>query len=374
MKIPFLDFNGMHSPIADELNNCFLRVTNNNWYLLGNELKEFEQNYGLFNNVKYVVGVSNGLDALHLSLRALGIGVGDEVIVPSNTYIATALAVSYVGATPVFVEPNLHTYNIDPLKIESAITSKTKVIMPVHLYGQACDMDGIMRIANQYGLLVVEDNAQAHGAAFGNKLTGSWGDINGTSFYPGKNLGALGDAGGVTTENEDLAQKVQTLRNYGSKTKYYNEVIGYNMRMDELQAAFLNVKLKYLNAWTQQRQQIASWYNEALQGVGDLVLPYTAPKAEHVFHLYVVRSEYRDLLQSYLSAEGIGTLIHYPVPPHLQEAYSHLGHTKGAFPIAEKIADTCLSLPLWPGMEKSQVHSICSVISNFFQQNKYEGQ
>lgn len=366
MKIPFLDFNAMHNPITEELNNCFLRVTKNNWYLLGNELKEFEQKYALFNKTKYAIGVSNGLDALHLSLRALGVGAGDEVIVPSNTYIATALAVSYVEATPVFVEPDVRSFNIDPTKIEAAITDKTKAIMPVHLYGQACNMEAIMQIAKKHGLYVIEDNAQAHGAAYEGKLTGSWGDINGTSFYPGKNLGALGDAGGVTTNNEDLASKVQTLRNYGSKTKYYNEIIGYNMRMDELQAAFLSVKLNYLDLWTQQRQRIAAWYTEALQGVGDLGLPYTIPKATHVFHLYIVQTSERDSLQEYLSSKEIATLIHYPVPPHLQKAYAHLGYTKGAFPIAEKMADTCLSLPLWPGMEKSDVDYVSTSIKAFY--------
>ena len=368
MNIPFLDFTNMHTPISEELTNSFTRVLNKNWFLLGKELEEFELNYANYNKVNFSVGVSNGLDALHLSLKALGIGPENEVIVPSNTYIATVLSVSYVGATPVLVEPDIQSYNLDPHKIEAAITSRTKAIMPVHLYGQACNMEEIMQIADRYGLYVIEDNAQAHGATFNNKLTGSWGHVNGTSFYPGKNLGALGDAGGVTTNSAELVDKVRILRNYGSHKKYYNDVIGYNMRMDEMQAAFLSVKLKYLDAWTQQRQQIASWYNEALKNAGDLILPFTTPGATHVYHLYVVRTKYRDQLQKYLAENNIGTLIHYPVPPHLQKAYEHLNLQSGSFPIAEALADTCLSLPIWPGMEKKHIEFVASAILTFFKQ------
>jgi dTDP-4-amino-4,6-dideoxygalactose transaminase len=291
------------------------------------------------------------LDALVLSLRVLGIGPGDEVIVPSNTYIATALAVSHLGATPVFVEPRMETYNINPELIPQAITKKTKAIMPVHLYGQACEMDIIMEIAKAHNLYVVEDNAQAHLSSFKCQLTGSFGDVNGTSFYPGKNLGALGDAGSVTTNNEELANRIKTLRNYGSAVKYYNEEIGYNNRLDELQAAFLRVKLNYLQEWTDQRKEIAQWYNEALQHRNDLVLPYVHENADHVYHLYVVRTSNREKLQQELTEKGIQTMIHYPVPPHLQKAYKHLGYKEGNFPIAEEIARTCFSLPVWPGMD-----------------------
>ncbi len=368
MNISFLDFKPMHSAISDELTSCFMRVLGSNWFVLGKELEEFENNYAKFNQVRFSVGLSNGLDALHLSLRALEIGPGDEVIVPSNTYIATVLAISYVGATPVFVEPDIKSYNLDPQRIEAAITSRTKAIMPVHLYGQACEMEEIMRIANRFGLYVVEDNAQSHGAAFKNKITGSWGNINATSFYPGKNLGALGDAGAITTDNADLAQKIRVLRNYGSEQKYYNEVIGYNMRLDELQAAFLNSKLKYIEAWSLQRQQIAAWYNEVLQSAGDLILPYTTPGSTHVYHLYVIRTRYRDLLQKYMKEKGIGTLIHYPIPPHLQKSYSYLKHDRGAFSLAEEIAETCLSLPIWPGMQINQVQYVSEVILDFFKQ------
>ncbi|MCS6989731.1 MAG: DegT/DnrJ/EryC1/StrS family aminotransferase, partial [Chloroherpetonaceae bacterium] len=253
-KIPFLSFEAMNAQIRDEIHQAFERVFFSNWYILGREVANFEAEYAKWNQVRFCVGVASGLDALHLSLRALGIGKGDEVIVPSNTYIATVLAVSFVGATPVFVEPRLDTYNIDPERIEEAITPRTKAIMPVHLYGQACEMDRIMDIAKKYGLYVVEDNAQAHGATYNGKLTGSFGIVNGTSFYPGKNLGALGDAGAITTDDEALYRKCQTLRNYGSQKKYYNEIIGYNSRLDELQAAFLSVKLKYLEKWTEERR------------------------------------------------------------------------------------------------------------------------
>jgi dTDP-4-amino-4,6-dideoxygalactose transaminase len=299
--------------------------------------------------------VSNGLDALVLSLRVLGIGPGDEVIVPSNTYIATALAVSHVGATPVFVEPRMETYNLNPESIPQAITKKTKAIMPVHLYGQACEMDAIMEIAKAHNLYVVEDNAQAHLSSFKGQLTGSFGDVNGTSFYPGKNLGALGDAGAVTTNNEELADRIKTLRNYGSAVKYYNEEIGYNNRLDELQAAFLRVKLNYLQEWTNQRKEIAQWYNEELKLRNDLVLPYVHENADHVYHLYVVRTSNREKLQQELTEKGVQTMIHYPVPPHLQKAYKHLGYKEGDFPIAEEIARTCLSLPVWPGMKENEV-------------------
>jgi dTDP-4-amino-4,6-dideoxygalactose transaminase len=365
MHIPFLSFEFSNKKIKVEILSSFENFFDNGWYVLGEQVKQFEQQYATFNNVKHCIGVSNGLDALHLALKALDIGKGDEVIVPSNTYIATALAVSYVGATPVFAEPNINTYNIDPAKIEAAVTSQTKAIMPVHLYGQACEMEPIMTIAKKYDLFVVEDNAQAHSAAYKGKLTGSWGDINGTSFYPGKNLGALGDAGAVTTDNKEWAIKVALLRNYGSQKKYYNEEIGFNMRLDECQAGFLSVRLKYLKEWTAQRQEIAGWYDEALKNIDDLILPSVAENATHVYHVYLVRTKHRDALQKHLSDNGIGTLIHYPIPPHLQKAYQHLGFKKGDFPIAEEIADTCLSLPMWPGIKKEMVFSIADVIKGF---------
>lgn len=367
IKIPYFSFDSINKKIKEEILLSFEHFFDNAWYVLGEQVKDFEKQYAAFNNAKYCVGVSNGLDALHIALITLDVQKGDEVIVPSNTYIATLLAVSYVGAIPVLVEPEINSYNIDPQKIERSITSKTKAIMPVHLYGQACEMEAIMNIAKKYRLFVIEDNAQAHGAAYNGKLTGSWGNINGTSFYPGKNLGALGEAGAVTTDNFELAEQAKALRNYGSQKKYYNDVIGFNMRLDECQAGFLSVKLKYLTTWTQQRQEVAGWYDEALKNINGLILPSVADKATHVYHIYLIRTQQRDELQKYLSENGIGTVIHYPVPPHLQKAYQHLGFKKGDFPIAEEIAGTSLSLPMWPGMSRTQVSYISETIKRFFE-------
>jgi dTDP-4-amino-4,6-dideoxygalactose transaminase len=366
MKVPFVSFAATNKLVKQQILEAFEKFYDNAWYVLGEEVKRFEQAYAAFNQVSGCVGVSNGLDALHIAMKALEIGEGDEVIVPSNTYIASALAVSYVGATPVFVEPDLRTYNINPEKIEEAITSRTKGIMPVHLYGQACEMDAIMAIAKKHNLFVIEDNAQSQGASWNGKLTGSWGHINGTSFYPGKNLGALGDAGAITTNDEALKSKSIILRNYGSEKKYYNEVVGFNMRLDECQASFLSIKLQYLEYWTKQRQQVSEWYNQALENVGDLILPFVHNKATHVFHLYVVRTRKRDALQQHLTKEGIGTLIHYPIPPHLQKAYQHLNYKKGDFPLAEEIADTCISLPMWPGMTLADVEKVRNSIVSFY--------
>ena len=366
MKISFLNFEPAHSGIRTDLEAAFGRILDRNWFLLGDELKAFEKEYAQFNRTSHAFGVSNGLDALFLALKAVGVTSGDEVIVPSNTYIATALAVSYLGATPVFVEPDWQTYNISVENIEKAITPKTKAVMPVHLYGQACEMDAIMAIAEKHNLFVIEDNAQAHGAAYKGKLTGSWGHVNGTSFYPGKNLGALGDAGGVTTNDKALAETISSLRNYGSKVKYEHEYIGHNMRMDELQAAFLSIKLKQLNQWTAQRQEIAKLYTQQLNGVGDLVLPYVLPDATHVYHLYVIRTKQRKSLQAYLTEKGVQTLVHYPIPPHLQKAYESMDHKRGDFPIAEELADTCLSLPIWPGLSEEEIGYITEAIKEFF--------
>lgn len=361
--IPFLNFEPVHSEIKSDMHLAFQRVYDSHWYIQGKELAEFEKLYSELNCVSHAVGVSNGLDALVLSLRVLGIGDGDEVIVPSNTYIATPLAVSQVGATPVFVEPCIYTYNLDPFLIEPAITPKTKAIMPVHLYGQACEMDAIIQIAQKHGLFIVEDNAQAHLSSFNGKLTGTFGHVNGTSFYPGKNLGALGDAGAITTNDDELANRLRTLRNYGSAKKYFNDEIGYNNRLDELQAAFLSVKLKYIEQWTNERREIASWYDELLVDVEGLILPKCHTLSDHVYHLYVVRTQKRSELQEKLLQNGVQTMIHYPMPPHLQKAYDYLGHKEGDFPIAEEIANTCLSLPIWPGMKKSDVEYISSIMA-----------
>ena len=365
MQVPFLSFEPQHAPLREAMQRAFARVYDSHWYVLGPEVGQFEQEYAAFSQVGHAVGVANGLDALVLALRALEIGPGDEVIVPSNTYIATWLAVTQVGATVVPVEPDPATSNLDPARLEAALTPRTRAIMPVHLYGQACRMSEIMAIATRHRLYVVEDNAQAQGAAFAGQLTGSYGHINATSFYPGKNLGALGDAGAITTNDAGLAQKVRVLRNYGSQQKYHNEVVGYNSRLDELQAALLRVKLPELPEWTRQRQQVAAWYEQHLAGIAGLRLPAVAERATHVYHLYVVHTPRRDALQQHLTAQGIGTLIHYPVPPYRQQAYAALNMPAGAFPIAEELAATCLSLPLWPGMTEAHVAAVAAAIRSF---------
>lgn len=365
MHVPFLSFESQHAPLRTALTEAFTRVYDSYWYVLGEEVKQFEQEYATFNQVGHTVGVANGLDALVLALRALKIGPGDEVIVPSNTYIATWLAVTQVGATPVPVEPDFATSNLDPVRIAAALTPRTRVIMPVHLYGQACRMTEILALAEKHDLYVVEDNAQAQGASFAGVPTGSLGHLNGTSFYPGKNLGALGDAGAVTTNDAELAQRVWVLRNYGSQQKYYNEVIGYNSRLDELQAALLRVKLHHLPEWTWQRQQVAAWYDQHLAGIADLRLPEVAEGATHVYHLYVVHTPRRNALQHHLTTLGIGTMIHYPVPPHRQQAYQSLQLPAGSFLIAEELAATCLSLPMWPGMTEAHVAATAAAVRSF---------
>jgi len=367
-NIPFLSF-GFQDKVRDLLVDASRRVVDSGWFINGSEVHCFEEEWAQFLSCQHSVGVSNGLDALILSLKALSIGQGDEVIVPSNTYVATALSVTHVGATPVFVEPRMDTYNIDPRRIEAAISSRTRAIMPVHLYGQAAEMTEIMEVAARHGLFVVEDNAQAQGATHQGQKTGTFGHCNGTSFYPGKNLGALGDAGAVSTNDADLAQKVRVLGNYGSQKKYYNEVIGYNNRLDEMQAAFLRVKLPYLDEWTSQRKAIATAYLDGLQGIGDLVLPRTHSGSSHVYHLFVVRTKRRDELAQYLSDNGVGTLIHYPIPPHLQECYQELGYKRGDLPIAEEIAETALSLPIWPGMSVEQTGHVVDAIQSFFSES-----
>jgi len=350
----------------DDLLSVMEKVVASNYFILGPEVAAFEKEYSAFNGVAHTVGVANGLEALKLSLEALGVGNGDEVIVPSNTYIASWLAVTQTGAVPVPVEPLLSTYNIDASLIEEKITPRTKAIMPVHLYGQISDMDAVMRVAKKHGLYVVEDNAQAHGSTWKGRRAGSFGDVNGTSFYPTKNLGALGDGGAITTNDDTLAAKLKRLRNYGSDVKYRNTVMGYNSRLDELQAAVLSLKLKHLQAATEDRKRIAGIYLERLKDTGDIILPVTEKDATHVYHLFVVRTDHRDQLQKYLNDRGIGTMIHYPIPPHLQEAYAWMGLREGAFPLAESIARTIISLPLYPYMEEKDTHEVCDTIVEFF--------
>ena len=358
------DFSFVTKRINQELKEATNRVIDSNWYILGKEVENFEREFANYLGVKYCIGVGNGLEALHIILRAYGIREGDEVIIPSNTYIATALAVSYAGATPIMVEPDERTYNINPYLIEEKITKKTKAIMPVHLYGQACDMDPINKIAKKYGLKVIEDSAQAHGAVYKGRKCGVLGDASGFSFYPAKNLGALGDAGAVITNDKELAEKIRALRNYGSKKHYYNKYMGFNSRLDEMQAAILRVKLRHLEEFNEERKMIAQHYLKGLQNT-NLILPYVPEWAEPVWHQFVIRSKKRDKLQEFLKSKGIETLIHYPVPIHLQEAYKHLGYKEGDFTIAEKMANEVLSLPMWVGLEKEKIKMICKVIRNF---------
>ena len=354
----------MHNAIKIEILDAFAKVYDSNWFILGDNLSAFEKNFSKFNGVKHSIGVSNGLDALQLALKVVGINEGDEVIVPSNTYIATWLSVSFQGAIPVPVEPNIETFNIDAEKVEAAITTKTKAIIPVHLFGQACQMDKIQLLAKKYNLKVIEDNAQAIGASFRDQATGSFGDVSATSFYPGKNLGALGDAGAITTNSDEYADKLRLLRNYGSDKKYYHDEIGYNMRLDEIQAAFLDVKLKYLIEWTRERQKIANWYYQGLSDLQGLFLPIIAENSTHVYHLFVIRTMFRDELKIYLESKGIGTLIHYPVPPHLQKAYQN--HRDSYLPIATTLADSILSLPLWIGMTEQEVNYVINCVRQFW--------
>ena len=365
MNVPCLSFGPQHTPLREEILAAMARVYDAQSYVLGEEVRQFEAEYAAFNQVAQAVGVGNGLDALTLALRALGIGSGDEVLVPSNTYIATWLAVTQAGATPVPVEPDPATSNLDPARLGAALTPRTRAILPVHLYGQPCRMPEIMVLARQHALAVVEDNAQAQGATFDGQLTGSFGALNATSFYPTKNLGALGDAGAVTTNDPALAQQVRLLRNYGSAQKYHHEQLGYNSRLDELQAAVLRAKLPHLATWTWQRQQITTWYTAYLAGIPGLRLPAVAAGAKPVWHLYVVHTARRDALQQHLAARGIGTLVHYPVPPHRQPAYAQLQLPAGALPIAEELAATCLSLPLWPGMTEAMVAAVARAVRAF---------
>ena len=364
MKIPFVTFKPMEAVLDKELREAFNRVYTRSWYIEGVEDETFEKAFAEYCDSKYCVGVGNGLDALFLALKALGVGAGDEVIVPSNTYIATALAVTYVGATPVFVEPDIRTFNIDPTRIEEAITDKTKAIMPVHLYGQPCDMDPIMEIAKKYGLFVVEDCAQAHGATYKGKVIGSFGDAAGFSFYPGKNLGALGDAGATVTNDEELAKKVRALGNYGSDYKYHHIYKGNNSRLDELQAAFLAAKLPHLNRINEERRRIAQKYIDGIKNE-EVILPYIPEYANPVWHIFGIRCKRRDELEKFLNDAGIGTNKHYPIPMHLQECYKDLGFKEGDFPIAEEISSTQLSIPMYYGMTDEEVQYVIDKVNEF---------
>lgn len=363
ITIPFLDLTSPYFELKDELDSVYRRVMESGWYILGREVQAFESEFAEYCEVKHCIGVGNGLEALHLILRAMDIGPGDEVIVPANTYIATWLAVSYTGAIPVPVEPDEKTYNIDSALIEAAITEKTRAILPVHLYGQPADMDPINEIANKYGLKVVEDVAQAHGARYKERRTGSLGDAAGFSFYPGKNLGAFGDGGAITTNDDNVADKVKLLRNYGSKVKYHNEILGFNSRLDELQAALLRVKLTKLDEWNGRRKIIAEKYLAGLAPMNKFVLPVVPDWAEPVWHLFVVRSEARNELQDYLSGLAINTMIHYPIPPHKQPAYCSYNQLQ--LPITEKIHETVISLPIGPSMSENESSRVIEAITQY---------
>lgn len=368
-SIPFLNMKAPYQELQAELDQAYQRVMTSGWYVLGREVESFEQEFAAYCGVKHCIGVGNGLEALHLILRAYGIGPGDEVIVPANTYIATWLAVSYAGAQPVPVEPDERTYNLDPQRVEAALTPMTKAILVVHLYGQTAEMEAIQALARKYGLKVIEDSAQAHGAAYRGRRSGSLGDAAGWSFYPGKNLGALGDAGAVTTDDDDLADKLRMLRNYGSKVKYHNLAKGYNSRLDEFQASFLRVKLKYLDEWNTRRAHLAGLYCALLKDTG-LILPFVPAEMKASWHLFVVRTPKRESLQTYLQANDIGTLIHYPVPPHLQPAYQELGLPAGSFPISERIHNEVLSLPMGPHLSTMELERVVGAIQSFFSRNK----
>ena len=367
MRIPFLNIKLQYEELKEELHSAFEKVMNSGWYILGEEVELFEKEWADYCNVKYCISVGNGLDALLLILKAMEIRPGDEVIVPANTYIATWLAVSHTGAKPIPVEPDLKTYNINPDLIEKAITPRTKAILPVHLYGQPADMDPIIEIARRYNLKVVEDAAQAHGAKYKGRIVGSLGEAAGFSFYPGKNLGAFGDGGAVTTNDEEIARKIRALRNYGSERKYYNILKGYNSRLDPLQAAFLRVKLKKLDEWNERRKNFAKEYLIKLSGISELTVPHVPEWADPVWHLFVVRHPRRDNLQKYLAEMGIETVIHYPIPPHHQEAYKELKHF--SLPVSERIHKEVISLPIGPHIVWKQIEEVSNAIRHFVMRN-----
>ncbi|WP_165253948.1 DegT/DnrJ/EryC1/StrS family aminotransferase [Adlercreutzia sp. ZJ304] len=364
LTVPFVDFRPMEKEIRDLLDGAYKRVIDRSWYILGEEGKAFESSFAQYCNVKHCIGCGNGLDAITLILMALNIGKGDEVIVPSNTFIATVLAVTRVGATPIFVEPEIDTFNISPNKIESAITSHTKAIISVHLYGQVCDMDAILDIANKHNLYVIEDAAQAHGSLYKGKKAGSFGIAAAFSFYPGKNLGAMGDAGAVVTNDEDLAAKIRALGNYGSDRKYHHIYEGVNSRLDELQAAFLSVKLDNLDRWNKDRKRTAKAYLEGITNPS-IVLPKVIDETDPVWHIFAIRCKKRDLLEKHLKENGIECAKHYPTPIHLQGAYTSLGYKKGDFPVAEEISETELSLPMFYGMTDEQICRVIESINTF---------
>lgn len=364
--IPFVDLQSQYQSLKDQINPAVEAVMSKCNFVLGQQVADFEAAFAEYCGVKHCIGVASGTDALHLALVALGIGEGDEVITQANTFVATTLAISYTGATPVLVDCLPGTYNLDPAQIEAKITPKTKAIMPVHLYGQLADMDAIQALAKKHGIDVVEDACQAHGAQHGGQRAGSFGKVAGFSFYPGKNLGAYGDGGGITTNDDALAEKLRQLRNLGSPKKYYHEMLGFNSRLDTMQAAVLGVKLPHLDDWSAKRAWAASKYNEKLQGIGDVICPDLGEAGSHVFHLYVIRSKQRDALLAHLQEKGVGAGIHYPVPIHRLGLYKDMGWNPADYPNAELFAGEILSLPMFPELSEEQIDQVAAAVKSFF--------
>lgn len=363
-RLPFNSLHGQHDSLEVEMMKLVKEVYQSNWFILGERLQKFEKEFAAYSSVNHCVGVGNGLDALKISLKTIGIKKGDEILVPAHTYIATWLAVTELGATPIPIEPEQNGFNIDTLLLEEKITSNTKAILPVHLYGYPCKMDQLMAVANKHGLFVVEDNAQAVGAKYKNKMTGSFGHINATSFYPTKNLGAFGDAGAICTQDQTLAHKARLFRNYGSAVKYENDLEGYNSRLDELQAAVLSLKLGYLERWNKERLSLAQYYSTQLSGLEDILTPTYSSEVLPAVHLYVIRTKKREQLIQKLNNASIQTSIHYPIPPYAQKAYAHLGIDINRFPLANQLAKECLSLPLYPGLTNAEQDQVIEVINS----------
>jgi dTDP-4-amino-4,6-dideoxygalactose transaminase len=363
-RVPFVDLAAQGAAIREEVNEAVARCLARNDWILGEDVSAFEEEFAAYCETSAAVGMDSGLSALELLLRAFEIGPGDEVITPANTFIATALAISAAGATPVLVDADPATFNLDPALLEDAIGPRTRAIMPVHLYGQPADMDAIAAVAKRHGLVVIEDACQAHGARYDGRRAGSLGDAAAFSFYPSKNLGAYGDGGAVTTSDEQVLDRLRLLRNYGQRQKYVHETEGFNRRLDTLQAAVLRVKLRRLDAWNEARRRHAALYGELLAGIA-IDAPAAQPWAEHVWHLYVIRTEQRDALKAFLGERGIETGIHYPLPIHLQQAFRHLGYARGSFPVTEAMADQLLSLPMFPELEESQIHAVVDTLAEF---------
>jgi dTDP-4-amino-4,6-dideoxygalactose transaminase len=366
--IPYIDFTREYKNIEEEIDKTYKEIMNRGWYILGPEVSKFEKEFANYCGVKYAIGVASGIDALSLVLNAWGIGPGDEAIVPANTYIATAFAATHNRAKPVFVDIDPKSFNIDVHQIEKAITEKTRVIMPTHLYGQMANMGPILELAKKYNLKILEDAAQAHGAKQNNKICGGHGSAVAFSFYPTKNLGCYGDGGAITTNDQSLYEILLHLRNNGSKTKYYYDYVGYNSRLDELQAGFLSVKLKYLDEWNAKREELAKHYLRELQEIDEIILPSIDPQNTHTWHVFCIRvlNGKREELMEHLKAHSIGFNIHYPLPPHLQNCYTELDYTKGSFLVAEQVSEEILSLPLTPFHRVDEIVKIISVIKNFY--------